>query len=348
MKVPNIICRLALALAVSAGLSACDKSFVFDYEGDCDPNYRVRLRYDWNMKFSDAFPAEVDHVTLNVVDSEGNIVHTHMESGDALKADGYEIVLDDIVKPGKYTLHAWCGAGAAPGNSSFAVHPAERVEDLKCTLLPDTPGRADIEGAEGTHVQRPLDNLYHGMEAELDFPETEGTHVFTVPLKKNTNSVKVVLQHLSGTPIDGNDFDFTITSANARMDHDNSIIDAEPVTYHAWDIRNGAASINPDDPNTGGVFSATVAEFTIARLMVDEDVRLEVHRKSDNKLVFSINMVDMALLVKSANLASMDNQEYLDRLDDYNYIFFLDSNLRWTSCQINILSWKLVVQNTEI
>ena len=300
------------------------------------------------MKFADAFPAEVDHVTLHVIDSEGNIVHSHIESGEALKADGYEIVLDDILKPGKYTLHAWCGSGAAPGNTSFAVHPATSVEDLKCTLLPDNSGRDNIAGAEGTHVCRPLDNLYHGMTTDLDFPEDEGTHVFTVPLMKNTNSVKVVLQHLSGAAIDGNDFDFTITSANARMDHDNSIIPADPVTYHAWDIRNGAATINPDDPDNGGVFSATVAEFTTARLMADEDVRLEARRKSDGKLVFSVNMIDMALLVKSANLRNMPDQEYLDRLDDYNFIFFLDSNMRWISCQINILSWKVVVSNTEI
>ena len=105
---------------------------------------------------------------------------------------------------------------------------------------------------------------------------------------------------------------------------------------------------NPDDPNTGGVFSAAVAEFTVGRLMEDEDVRLEARRKSDGKLVFSINMIDMALLVKSANLRSMDDQEYLDRLDDYNFIFFLDSNLRWTQVQINILSWTVVYNNTEL
>lgn len=44
----------------------------------------------------------------------------------------------------------------------------------------------------------------------------------------------------------------------------------------------------------------------------------------------------------------MDDQEYLDRLDDYNFIFFLDSNLRWTQVQINILSWTVVYNNTEL
>lgn len=351
MRINHIIQRTAriAALAAAAVIAgSCSDSLIFEYEGDCEPDYRVRLRYDWNMKFADAFPAEVDHVTLNVIDSEGRIVHTHTESCDALRADDYEIVLDGIVKPGKYRLQAWCGGGAEPGNTSFAVHPSETLDGLRCTLLPDNTGRADIAGAEGTDVRRSLKNLYHGLTGELDFPEAEGVHHYTVPLMKNTNSVKVVLQHLSGTPLDGNDFDFTITSRNARMAHDNSIIDAEPVTYHAWDIRNGGAVINPDDHGNGGIYSAAVAEFTTARLMADEDVRLEAHRKSDGKLVFSVNMIDMALLVKSANLRSMSDQEYLDRLDDYNFIFFLDSNLRWTHVQINILSWTLVQQNKEI
>ncbi|MCM1067930.1 MAG: FimB/Mfa2 family fimbrial subunit [Muribaculaceae bacterium] len=348
MKISHTICRLALGGALALALGACDRSFVYDYEGDCDPDYRVRLKYDWNLKFADAFPAEVSHVTLNVVDSDGNIVHTHTESGEALAADGYEIVLDDIIKPGKYRLHAWCGGGAEPGNKSFAVHPASKLDELRCTLLPDEPGRADITGAEGTEVSRDLKGLYHGLTAELDFPEDEGVHTYTVPLKKNTNAIKVVLQHLSGTPIDGNDFDITITSANARMAHDNSIIDAAPVVYKPWDIRNGKADINPDDPNTGGVYSATVAEFTTARLMADEKVRLQARRKSDGKLVFSVDMIDMALLVKSANLRSMDDQEYLDRCDDYNFIFFLDANYRWTKCYINILSWTVVEINKDI
>lgn len=341
--------RAAYCAAAIIGvlLSASCDSMIYDEEGDCAPKYRVRLCYDWNMKFTDAFPQEVDHVTLNVVDSEGNIVHTHLEGGEALGTGSYEIVLDDKVKPGKYRLHAWCGGGAAPGNSSFHVHEGDRLEDVKCTLKPDEPSRADVEGAEGTHVTRPLDDLYHGLTEELEFPDEQGTHVFTVPLKKNTNEVKVVLQQMTGG-VDPDDFDYIITSANARMDHDNSIIEADPVTYHAWDIRKGTATVNPGDDNTGGVFSTAVAEFTIARLMENENVALEIHRKSDGKKLFSVNMVELALLVKSAKLTNMDSQEYLDRVDDYNFIFFLDSNMRWTSCHINILSWTIIKNNVDL
>lgn len=343
----TILCRVAAFFIAAVSLTSCADSFIYDDEGDCDPHYRVRFRYDWNLKYADAFASEVDYVCLNVIDSDGRIVYTHRESGEALSDEAYEVNLDGKVAPGKYRLHAWCGSGAEEGGSSFAVHPAQSLSELRCTLLPDA-SRADIQGAEGSQVCRSLGNLYHGLTDEIDFIDDEGTHSVTVPLKKNTNSVKVVLQHLSETEIDGNDFDFTIRSANARMDYDNSIIDADPVTYHAWDIRNGSATTEPKGSSSTVTHSATVAEFTIGRLMADEDVRLEARRKSDGHLVFSVNMVDMALLVKSANLASMDNQEFLDRQDDYNFIFFLDSNLRWTQVQINILSWTVVWNNTEV
>lgn len=343
----TVLYRLAALIIASVTLNSCSNSFIYDDEGDCDPHYRVRFRYDWNLKYADAFNSEVDHVCLNVIDTNGKIVYTHRESGQALKDEAFEVNLDGKIAPGNYRLQAWCGKGVEEGNSTFIVHPASTLEELRCTLLPDA-SRSDIQGAEGTHVRRALDNLYHGLTDEMVFVDDEGTHSFTVPLMKNTNSVKVVLQHLSGTEIDGNDFDFTITSSNARMDYDNAIIDAEPVTYHAWDIRNGSATTKPEDTEKTETHSATVAEFTVGRLMANEDVRLEARRKSDGHLVFSVNMVDMALLVKSANLASMDNQEFLDRQDDYNFIFFLDSNLRWTQVQINILSWTVVWNNTEV
>ena len=44
----------------------------------------------------------------------------------------------------------------------------------------------------------------------------------------------------------------------------------------------------------------------------------------------------------------MDDQEFLDRMDEYNLVFVLDQNHHWVSMSINIHSWKLVWQNTNI
>ena len=81
-------------LAASVALSSCET--IYDDLAPCRTEYRMKFLYNRNMKFADAFPAEVDHVTLNVIDSEGRIIHTHTESGEALKTEGYEIVLDDL------------------------------------------------------------------------------------------------------------------------------------------------------------------------------------------------------------------------------------------------------------
>ncbi len=73
-----------LALCAMA-LSSCGDSF-FNGEGDCDPHYRVKFRYDYNMKYADAFAHEVNTVTLYLLDANGNIVYENTESGAALAA----------------------------------------------------------------------------------------------------------------------------------------------------------------------------------------------------------------------------------------------------------------------
>lgn len=71
-----------LAVVAFMGLSSCS-GMIFDDEGDCNPYYKVRFRYDMNLKFADAFRNEVNAVTLYAVDGHGNIVWTRSESGAA-------------------------------------------------------------------------------------------------------------------------------------------------------------------------------------------------------------------------------------------------------------------------
>ncbi|MCC8071647.1 MAG: FimB/Mfa2 family fimbrial subunit, partial [Bacteroidales bacterium] len=74
-------------------LSSCN-GMIYDHEGDC--SYKVRFKYDYNLKWADAFPAEVTGVTLYILDSNGSIVKQIHEQGDALKADGYEMTIDAL------------------------------------------------------------------------------------------------------------------------------------------------------------------------------------------------------------------------------------------------------------
>ena len=45
---------------------------------------------------------------------------------------------------------------------------------------------------------------------------------------------------------------------------------------------------------------------------------------------------------------NMDDQEYLDRQDVYDMVFFLDEGDRWIDPYIYINSWKVVLQNSDL
>lgn len=343
-----------MLLAILVGcwaLVACD-SMIYDDEGDCSINYRVKFRYDRNLKFADAFAHEVESVTLYVLDAEGRVIWQKTEEGEALAAEDYAMTVD--IEPGDYDLLAWC---VIKDGTSFAIPSSTVCRELTCTLNRerDTDGTA--------HVRKDLDRLYHGYLADQHFADTEGTYYFTVPLVKNTNNVRVVLQHLSGKPVDENRFTFSIEASNGRMDWNNELLPDERITYHAWLTRSGTAAVKPDPAVVPGItaaqaaieeqnravssISVAIAELTTARLVMGDDVRLTV-KKDTGETVLSIPLIDYALLVKGNYNKAMGDQEYLDRQDEYNMTFFLDEKDHWLDTFIYIETWMVVLQETGL
>lgn len=321
-------------------LHACD-SAIYDDEGDCSVNYRVKFRYDYNMKFADAFAHEVNMVTLYLLDSDGRIVWQGSERGDALASEDYAMTVD--VAPGTYDLLAWCGTD---DKNSFYIPEAATGEGLTCTLnrVHDTDGSA--------FVADDLDRLFHGWLPQQTFGETEGTYTYTVPLVKDTNVVRVVLQHLSGEEVDKDKFVFTIHDSNGSMDWDNELLPDEEITYYAWHTDSGEAGVDKEsgteEEEGSSVYRAAIAELTVPRLIKSQETRLRVANRETGETVFSIPLIDYALLVKGFYNRDMDDQEYLDRQDEYDMVFFLDDSDRWLDTYIYINSWKVVLQNTGL
>ena len=217
------------------------------------------------MKFADAFAHEVNSVTLYVLDEQNNVVWQGSEQGETLAQEGYAMEVD--VAPGSYSLLAWCGLA---GGNSFAVPVSSRKEDLICSLKRE-------HKLDGTaYVKEDLNRLYHGYLEKQTFSSEEGTHTFVVPLVKNTNNIRVVLQHLSGEPVDKDKFTFSITDENGVMNWDNKLLSDEPVTYYAWHTDSGTAGIDDVDSRTVSSFSAAIAELTTARLVKEKAPRLKV------------------------------------------------------------------------
>ncbi len=321
-------------------LCSCE-NVIYDYEGDCSVNYRIKFRYDYNMKFADAFAHEVNSVTLYVLDTLNRVVWYGTEEGETLAADDYAMTIN--VPPGKYSLLAWCGT---TDKNSFTIPETSLGTELTCTLNREH----NAEGA--AYVDKDLDRLFHGWLPDQTFIATEGTYTYTVPLVKNTNNIRVVLQHLSGEPVDKDKFIFTITDNNGSMDWDNSLLPDEQVTYYAWLTASGSASFENKIQSRGGtvssVFSAAIAELTIPRMVKGQEPRLTIINSETGETVLSIPLIDYALLVKGYYNRDMDDQEYLDRQDTYDMVFFLDEGNRWMDSYIYINSWKVVFQNSGL
>ncbi|WP_296123941.1 FimB/Mfa2 family fimbrial subunit [uncultured Bacteroides sp.] len=332
--------RLLTVSACMLALHACS-SVIYDDEGDCSVNYRVRFRYDYNMKYADAFAHEVSTVTLYLLDKNGNVVWQRTEQGEALASEDYAMNVD--VLPGEYDLLAWCGTS---DKGSFTIPETSVGKKLTCTL------NRQHDAGGGAFVEDDLDRLFHGWLPEQTFSDAEGTYTYIVPLVKNTNNVRVVLQHISGEAVDKDKFLFTIHDDNGSMDWDNKLLPDEPITYYAWHTDSGEADMNTQVQGTKAgnrsVFSAAIAELTIPRLVKGQGTQLTVTNKESGKTVFSIPLIDYALLVKGFYNRDMDDQEYLDRQDEYDMVFFLDEGDRWLNTYIYINSWKVVLQNTGL
>lgn len=346
LNIRKTVLRAGVSLAILCGLLAtsCD-NVIYDDEGDCEPRYKVSFRYDRNMKWADAFPHEVEAVTLHLLDENGNVVWQRTEDGDPLTHEGYTMEVD--VAAGRYSLLAWAGD---EGRRSFEIGATGRGGNAELTarLLRE-------RGESGEAISKePLSRLYHGYVADVEFPENEGEHRVTVPLTKDTNYVKVILQQVAGLPLDMKDMEVTITDDNGMMEWDNSLRPEEVITYRPWAVTPIAATISPEDGNgtedgigTGSTYTGLMAEFTTSRLVEyhRDNARLTVRNLATGETIFSVKLIDFLLMVKGEYNRDMDDQEYLDRQDTFDLVFFLDEGHRWVNTTIFINSWKVVLQD---
>lgn len=96
---------MAFAVGLLCTLASCED--LYEYGRDCVVTYRVKFRYDMNLKWADAFANEVKSVRLYAFDQSGTLVREFAEAGSRLADPGYSIALD--LPAGKYHLVAWCG-----------------------------------------------------------------------------------------------------------------------------------------------------------------------------------------------------------------------------------------------
>lgn len=345
----TLTAKICVALVGLLALPSCN-SWLYEEEGDCSVHYRLKFRYDKNLKWADAFANEVSSVHLYAFDPSGVLAWRQEEQIDPSTADIYSMSLD--LPAGDYRLLAWCGLrNDGLRDESFSVPEVSigrtRIEEVQCAL-----NRMYDEA--GAYSDERLYRLFHGsMDVSLPTDEDGGTYDYTMPLTKNTNHIRVIMQHLSGEDVNKDDFTFRIDDENGLMAHDNELMDDENITYRPWDIQNVEAGTDKAGSRSVSGMKGLVADFTVGRLIeTHRDKMVLAITNSEGRTVARIPVIDYALMGKEYYEEEynypMDEREFLDRLDECVMTLFLDENQQWVACSIQILSWRVVINNVEI
>lgn len=315
---------MLVAMVLAASMSSCDT--IDDDDKDCAITYEVRFRYDYNMKWADAFAHEVHAVALYAFDDDGKLAHTVTDTGAHLAMQGYTMKVD--FNPADYDIIVWAGE---PRSSSFDIpeHPAT-TDDLVCAMH-----TRHVTDHEEDYIVEDINltPLWHG-ETVHPQPSIEGRrHITDVSLVKDTNSIRVILQQMDDKEIDPEDFDFVITTHNCHIDAHNNIMCQHQLRCRPYFKAHGTA-----EGSTGQQLNVLVAEITTARLMEDSDAELVIYNRHSQDTKLAIPLVKYLLLTEAEG-HKISPQEYLDRQDEYNMTFFLDKDLEWLKTQIIINDW---------
>lgn len=314
---------MGAVLMATATLGSC----IYDDQSECP---RVTIRYTRNMKFADAAPHEVRSVKLYAYNANNQLVYSADADASALASSDYSINLANL--PSDATRIVTWGLGEVRKENSYTFGSADKLESLTC-LVNNTDGSIDGD----------LTPLFHA-EVPVSVAREQGV----IDLTKDTNVIRVILQNISGEPIDKDAFRYEITSANGYLNYDNTLLGNQQMTYTPWSIYTGSAGVNAETKAADdSSVSVVVAEFTINRLIDGQKTQLTVYKKDTGDKVFSIPVTDYALLVKGHYNSSMTNQEYLDRQDEWNMTFFIQGS-NWISSSVIINSWRVILSDVDI
>ena len=333
----NIIGVITAAVQMIA-FTACD-SLVYDDLEACPEGLRLRFVYDYNMEFANAFYSQVDCLTLLIYDKDGNYIATRTETTEALLSDeNWRMDLD--LPAGEYNLVAYGGMECPKASFAFRTEPsgATSMHDLNVYLKPELLTRP-----MGTE----LHHLYYGRLNVTVNPENTDYTEATVYMMKDTNDLRIVLQHTDGTPVDYNEFTYELTADNTLLGWNNDVIPTGVTTFMPYATGNAMAGI---DGFTGNEVQAAYAEFSTSRFTNGAaDTRLTIRRASDGGEVLSIPLIRYLLLLKSdeEQFKNMKPQEFLDRESRWKMVFFLTGNL-WSQTHIIINDWVVRINDIGI
>lgn len=306
-----------LALYTLICCSAC--SWVDDDRSDCPSGCWLKLSYTYNMLNVDAAATQIKDATLFVFDKYGNYISK--EEVDSLTLHHNECMIKVPPLPaGDYSFLVW--AGIADPHYQY------------------TPASLALTRNEAGEQSERLSSLFHGRLDNVHVGEEY--NVFRLSLTKNTNLLSCVLQSQSALTLNPDEFRLELTARNGCLDHWNNPADTIPTCYLPF-MQEAA---NLED------IQVVHAGMNTLRLMENDDTRLRLIYLPSGESLFDIPLTQYLLLSHNLDSSAMLPQEFLDRQDRYDLIFFLnptqDPDKPYICLQMKVNGWILRINNAEL
>ena len=163
--------------------------------------------------------------------------------------------------------------------------------------------------------------------------------------------------HIRQTEINHNDFVFEITDDNNSLDFMNRLRDSGELTYSPFASRTQEAVIygdpssraGEDEGETRGI--AAIAAFSVSKLETTRNPQLKVTRADNGQEVFKVDLpyyLSMFMTEHEGINTTEDTQDYLDRENSWQLMFFLDDGTDlWINTYIQIQDWFVRLNSAE-
>ena len=362
-------------LICSLTAPACES--VYDDPNECLQGLALRFVYEYHMmRGANAFTTHVDCVTLYVFDKQGNYVTHQTETSEVLQDPNYRMILQ--LQPGEYDLVAYGGISCPAAKFDLTPNwndPEVQATKNRADLQIELPRRYDNTSSDPLFLLdvNPHDNkggLFYGARS-LTMPDTKHKSGYieeTVEMMNDVNDITVILQELDKpAQINYADYEVKIVDDNFRLDCNNNVIESgdgeqKPayLPYFADNITVGYVDVDDlprngeyREPDESDRVQVACAEFSTSRLVMKHitSARLIISRKNDTEHehdIIDVPLIEYLLMCWTYNDRRWmkDEQEFLDRQNNWTLIFFMQHGLWWDSI-ISINNWVVRLNNID-
>ncbi len=297
-----------------------------DYQ-ECDPDVctvSFTFVYEYNRYFEDRLAEEVNHIDLFIYDSDGNL-YEHISTMRADISPLHTITIDDL-PAGAYTAVAW---GNCTGNDNFEYLGIE-------TLDSHTVNLACVE--DGAVTDKEPGSFFQAMS---QFSAAAEELTVPVEMVKNTNLLRIIVRGMEEEDrlwaeerLDGR-----VESYNRAYGYDNSWASEELISYipHHYELMEEEQEVK--------------IEFQLLHMSPqDMDTKITLNFRDSDSRTHSIeepvipNLMNQYITPVSRESSEMTFDEYVERYDEFELIFYMEYEDTDNGLVIRIKPWDGIQQ----